>query len=103
MNCDSNISLDLRSNRNPDSDVTQQFRARIGVDGICNVHPDAGLTAKQSLDTNTRSLSTLEYSASNQPMAVAQEEVTILVAADAGAVANVIPPDDLPAGCVPSG
>ena len=31
------------------------------------------------------------------------EEVTILFAADSGTVANVIDPDDLPAGCTPSG
>ena len=34
---------------------------------------------------------------------LAPEEVTIVVAADSGAVTNVINPSELPAGCVPTG
>ena len=39
----------------------------------------------------------------NKLMSVTPSEVTITVAADSGAVDNVIHPDDLPAGCVLSG
>ena len=40
---------------------------------------------------------------SGKLMSVTPSEVTITVAADSGAVGNVIHPNDLPAGCVPSG
>ena len=52
---------------------------------------------------NDAVISVVEWSITGEISAVAPDEVTIVVAADSGAVANVINPSKLPAGCVPTG
>ena len=70
-------------------------------DPMSNAHAEWPLRTSPDGDNQ---INMLEWSdISNKLMSVTPSEVTITVAADSGAVDNVIHPNDLPSGCVPSG
>ena len=70
-------------------------------DPMSNAHAEWPLRTSSDGDNQ---INMLEWSdISNKLMSVTPSEVTITVAADSGAVDNVIHPNDLPSGCVPSG
>ena len=75
-------------------------------DGVLNApinKPHAEWLLRTSTDGENQ-INMLEWrDIPNKLMSVTPSEVTITVAADSGAVDNVIHPDDLPAGCVLSG